>query len=1054
MEKQKISINRIVLVYMSIVGLVSTVAIGTLWVSSEISLFKKESRNLRSAYMENQQALLKKEVDRAIGFINHMRSKTENRLRRSVKNRVYEAYSIAENMYRQGKDSKSIDEIKARILDALRPIRFNNGRGYYFSFTLDGIETLFPVRPELEGTNMLPMKGGQGESVVADMIALVAEKGEGFYRYTWPKPDRRGFFPKIAFVKLFEPLGWVIGTGEYLDDVELDIQEECLDWISSIKFGKDGYVFAGQWDGMSLSGPAAGRNMYEVTDANGVKIVQELIEAAKQGGGFVHYVLPRFEGKKHAPKISYAVGVPEWKWYIGSGVYVDDIESDIESLKSDLHQRIRTNIRNIIAVLIPVLIAVVILINFLSHRLRENLSLFVTFFTKASTEATKIKRDDLYFTEFDQLAMAANEMVDERKRAETALQESEQKYRALFQLSSEGILLIKDTIVECNEAALKILRCEKSDIVGKTPEDFSPPALSRGSEFAIAQNERWTAAYDGVPQFFNWQCHRKDGSIAELEVSIKAITINDERFLLVTGRDVSEIKQAHKQREESDQRLNVIIENAPDAFFVHNLEGRIIQINEAACKNLGYSRDELIGMSVTDIEQSISKEEATKTWEKIASGSAAAFEGVHKRKNGSTIPVEVTIASVRHDDQALLFGFARDISDRKQMEKERQRYQSQINQAQKMEAIGTLAGGIAHDFNNLLMNIQGRASLMLYDLEKTHPVIEHANAIVDATQSAAQLTRQLLGVAQGGKYEVKPIDINDVVMESANMFGRTKKEVRIHTRLHEPSPVVAADRRQIEQVLLNMYINAWQAMPNGGELYLATAVVDLDAAFCKPHSVTSGKYANISVTDTGMGMDKPTLERIFDPFFTTKQKSRGTGLGLASAYGIVKNHDGIITVISQVDQGTTFNIYLPVSEESVAIEKTIESEGVEQGSGTILLVDDEVMVVDVGKAMLEKLGYRVIVANGGHEAVDIVGRQGDSIDLVLLDMIMPGMGGSETFDRIREIYPDLPVILSSGYSIDEQATQILNRGCNGFIQKPYTIPTLASKIKQILKSRD
>ena len=241
--------------------------------------------------------------------------------------------------------------------------------------------------------------------------------------------------------------------------------------------------------------------------------------------------------------------------------------------------------------------------------------------------------------------------------------------------------------------------------------------------------------------------------------------------------------------------------------------------------------------------------------------------------------------------------------------------EDQLRQAQKMKAIGTLAGGIAHDFNNLLMAIQGRASLVLIDLEPFHPLREHLEAIEESVRSAAHLTRQLLGFTRGGKYEVKPVDINELVTTSSTMFGRTCKEIQIYTRAQWAPMVVDADRRQIEQVLLNMFVNAWQAMPDGGKLYLETSIAHLDEAACSPHQVEPGRYVKIAVTDTGIGMDESTRQQIFDPFFTTKEKGHGIGLGLSSAYGIIKNHGGIITVSSEVGQGTTFNILLPVSEK-------------------------------------------------------------------------------------------------------------------------------------------
>ena len=338
---------------------------------------------------------------------------------------------------------------------------------------------------------------------------------------------------------------------------------------------------------------------------------------------------------------------------------------------------------------------------------------------------------------------------------------------------------------------------------------------------------------------------------------------------------------------------------------------------------------------------------------------------------------------------------------------------------------------------------------MAVDLESSREDLGHVKAIETYIRQATDLTRQLLGLAKGGKYEVKPAEINDLVDNSAKMFGRTKKEIRIHTRFQDPSPVVAVDRGQIEQVLLNLYINTWQAMTEGGELYLATQVVDLDEDFCQPYNIEPGRYVKLSVTDTGVGMDEDTRQRIFDPFFTTKKKGRGTGLGLASVYGIINNHDGFIVVTSEVNLGTTFNIHLPLSDKE-ALPEVSGKDDLIDGTETVLLVDDEEMIRDVGQAMLEKLGYRMFLADSGEQALDLIKNNGQEIDLVILDLIMPGLDGGKTFDLIREIKPNMPVILASGYAIDGQANEIMKKGCNGFIQKPYNISDLSQKVREIL----
>lgn len=311
------------------------------------------------------------------------------------------------------------------------------------------------------------------------------------------------------------------------------------------------------------------------------------------------------------------------------------------------------------------------------------------------------------------------------------------------------------------------------------------------------------------------------------------------------------------------------------------------------------------------------------------------------------------------------------------------------------------------------------------------------------------MTRQLLGVARGGKYEVRELNLNKVLEKTSRMFGRTRKEIEIHTSYKPDLGTVAADQGQIEQVLLNMYVNACQAMPHGGELYLHTEKVTVDEGHVRAKQGQQGDYVRISVTDTGIGMDKETQKRIFEPFFTTKEIGRGTGLGLASAYGIIKNHGGFIDVYSEKGKGTTFNIHLPVSksEKSLNDRNEIPEQAIQKGEGTVLVVDDEEMIVEVGSMILEKMGYDVLVARSGEEALRMYKENG--IDMVILDMIMPGMGGGETFEGLKRIDQSVKVILSSGYSINSQATEILNRGCRGFIQKPFTMAELSSKLREV-----
>jgi PAS domain S-box-containing protein len=512
-------------------------------------------------------------------------------------------------------------------------------------------------------------------------------------------------------------------------------------------------------------------------------------------------------------------------------------------------------------------------------------------------------------------------------------------------------------------------------------------------------------------------------------------------------------KLTYEKLREQDEKYRTIIENIEEGFFEVDLAGNFTFFNTSVCNITGYSAEELLGMNNRDYTTPENAKKMFNIMNKVyTTAEPSEVTDVEIiRKDGATITVELNAYLVQ-DQEGNPVGFrgvVRDVSQRLLAEMEKRKLENQLQQAQKMEAIGNLAGGIAHDFNNILMGMQGNTSLMLLDIDTGHPHYDKLRSIQKYIENGAALTKQLLGFARGGKYEVRTTDLNELIEKTARMFGRTKKEIKIHTSQLREIWNVEVDQGQIEQVLLNIFVNAWHAMPDGGDLHLMTENVIIDDDFNKPFKVEAGKYVKISIIDTGAGMDKTTQLRVFEPFFTTKEMGRGTGLGLASAYGIVKNHGGFIDVFSEPGKGATFSIYLLASEKEV-MEETDAAEIVLKGDETLLLVDDEEMIIEVGEEILQTLGYKVLPAVSGKEALEIYKNKKDSIDMVILDMIMPGMGGGETYDNLKQINPEIKVLLSSGYSISGQAAEILERGCDGFIQKPFKLRQLSIKIREIL----
>jgi len=520
--------------------------------------------------------------------------------------------------------------------------------------------------------------------------------------------------------------------------------------------------------------------------------------------------------------------------------------------------------------------------------------------------------------------------------------------------------------------------------------------------------------------------------------------------------NINRRREADIAMQQQDEKYRTIVENIEEGFLETDLAGNFTFFNNSICKILGYSGKELIGMNNREYTNSENSKRLNEIMDEVRRTCEPAqvkdFEVI--RKDVATRAIEFSLYLIK-DNKSKPTGFrgvVRDVTEIFKAEREKKKLEKQLQHSQKMESIGSLAGGIAHDFNNVLMGMQGNASLMLFDIDESHPHYTKIKSLERYVENGSSLTRQLLGFAKGGGYEARATELNELIKRTSSMFGRARKEIKIHTNLLKKIWAVEVNQGQMEMVFLNLYINALHAMPEGGNLHLLSENVVIDEGSAGNLDLKQGEYVKVSVVDTGTGMDKKIQEKIFDPFFTTKEKSRGTGLGLASASEVIKNHGGLIDVYSEKGKGTTFNIYLPASDKKVIQEKEL-TRNIIKGTETILLVDDEEMIIEVNQEILKTLGYKTMIARSGKEAVEIYKSSQEKINMVIMDMIIPGVSGKEFYDNLKKIDPEIKVLLSSGYSVSGQAAEILERGCNGFIQKPFKLKELSVKIREVLDGK-
>ena len=642
-----------------------------------------------------------------------------------------------------------------------------------------------------------------------------------------------------------------------------------------------------------------------------------------------------------------------------------------------------------------------------------------------------------------------NKEIAERKRTEEALRESEERFRHLSEAAFEGIAIHEEgVILKANDQYFEIFGYEPQELLGKQaiPITIAPESI----EFTKKQIS------SGATTPYEVMGLKKDGTKFPIEIYAKPFEYQGRMVRVIALRDISERKQAEEALRESEERLKALIDNAPDGIYlIDPITGRFIDGNRKTEELVGYPREELIGKNFVDAGI-LPEEYIPKAMEGLEKNRQGQLMGPHEyeliRKDGSRVFVEIVSFPVARKGKVEIIGIARDINERKRAEEEQKKLQARLQEAKKMEAIATLAGGIAHEFNNTLVGITGNIDLLQMHLPDEVNIDKYAERMSASTHRMAHLTAQLLAYARGGKYQSKNISLTDFVEETLPLIKQTiDSSIRIETDLSHDISNVEADLTQMQMVLSAVLNNASEAIEGEGRIRITTRDEKIDEQFVKINpDIKPGPYVSFTVEDDGKGMDEETRSRIFDPFFTTK--FQGRGLGMAAVYGIVTNHGGWISVDSELGKGTVVRIYLPAVKVEVKEEKMPKIEPT-KGTGTILVIEDEDIVIDVICAMVKRLGYRVLLARTGKEAVSIAKRFDADIDLAILDVILPDLAAKEAYREIMEARPNLKVIVCSGYAIDGPPQEIMDAGAQDFIQKPFSYATLSEKLKEVLEGK-
>ena len=646
--------------------------------------------------------------------------------------------------------------------------------------------------------------------------------------------------------------------------------------------------------------------------------------------------------------------------------------------------------------------------------------------------------------------------ITERKASQLALGESEEKFRLISEQSLMGIMIVQDDeVIYVNQATSNLNGYTVEEMYKWGPKEFGMPIHPDDYEFVMAQGQKKQAAENGYVTHYQYRIITKSGKVKSIDQYSKPIIFKGKPADFITGIDITDRKAAEESLIENEEKYRSLFKNIADSVFIFDQESkRFLDCNQAAKDRYGYSLEELLNMTPYQLHP---PQETKKVSQNIDDKeNIVSHEYTHITKDGDRFPVEIKTNEINYRGQKAWISLVRDISERKQVEKERQRLEVQLQHAQKMEAIGTLAGGVAHDLNNILSGIVSYPDLLLMQLPDHSPLKKPISTIKESGQKAAAVVQDLLTLARRGVAVTEVVNLNTIITQYLQS-PEYEKLISFHPAVTSKANLdkallnIMGSPVHLSKTIMNLVSNAAEAMPEGGEIVISTENRYIDKPIKGYDAVDEGDYIVVTVADTGVGISAEERERIFEPFYTKKVMGKsGTGLGMAVVWGTVKDHKGYIDVQSVAGQGSTFSLYFPVTRKELSKDlRRLSIEDYRGNGESVLIIDDVKDQREIASIILVQLGYSVAVVSSGEEAVEYL--QDNKADLLILDMIMdPGMNGLDTYRQIVKIHPRQKAIIASGFSETDRVRETQKLGAGQYIRKPYTLEKIGLAVKKEL----